>query len=160
MCTCGNCTCGCNETKIEQTEVSQLIQFLTGLNDSYDNIRNQILVLHSLPHVNKAFSMVLRVESQRQVNMSLIDIGDNSAFFGRGQEQQRGNNAGDFKHTMRKKLQLIREIYFVKFATSPDIARIIASNCMVYLTDARTLLNKEKKRELEDEAILLMKLKL
>ncbi|KAL2244055.1 UNVERIFIED_CONTAM: hypothetical protein Sindi_0523500 [Sesamum indicum] len=45
MCTCENCTCVCNRTKIDQSEASQLIQFLMGLNETYDNIRNQILVL-------------------------------------------------------------------------------------------------------------------
>ncbi|KAL0408387.1 UNVERIFIED_CONTAM: hypothetical protein Sradi_1773100 [Sesamum radiatum] len=63
------CTCGSNKTKLEQMEASQLIQFLIGQNESFDNIRNQILVLDPLPHVNIAYSMVLRVKRQRQVNL-------------------------------------------------------------------------------------------
>ncbi|KAK4393927.1 hypothetical protein Sango_1863500 [Sesamum angolense] len=55
LCSCGKCTCGSNKAKTDQIEASQLIQFLTGLNESYDNIRNQILVLDPLPHVNKAY---------------------------------------------------------------------------------------------------------
>ncbi|KAK4382937.1 Retrovirus-related Pol polyprotein from transposon RE2 [Sesamum angolense] len=43
MCSCGLCICGCNKTKADQTDASQLIQFLMSLNDLYDNIRNQIL---------------------------------------------------------------------------------------------------------------------
>ncbi|KAL0332894.1 UNVERIFIED_CONTAM: Retrovirus-related Pol polyprotein from transposon RE1 [Sesamum calycinum] len=82
--------CGSNKAKTDQIEASQLIQFLTGLNKSYDNIRNQILVLDPLPHVNNAYSMVLRVERQRQVNLEFIDSGDNSALMGRGYEI-RGN---------------------------------------------------------------------
>ncbi|KAL0421888.1 UNVERIFIED_CONTAM: Retrovirus-related Pol polyprotein from transposon RE1 [Sesamum latifolium] len=66
MCKCGRCICGSNEAKVEEIEASQLIQFLTGLNESYDSIRSQILVLDPLPHVNKAFSMILRIERQRQ----------------------------------------------------------------------------------------------
>ncbi|KAL0433770.1 UNVERIFIED_CONTAM: hypothetical protein Slati_2711300 [Sesamum latifolium] len=73
MCNCGKCTCESNKAKMDQVEASQLIQFLTGLNESYDNIRNQILMLDPLPHVNKAYSMVLRVERQRQVNLGIID---------------------------------------------------------------------------------------
>ncbi|KAK4407635.1 hypothetical protein Sango_0344500 [Sesamum angolense] len=38
MCTCGKCTCGSNKAKVEQIEAIQLIQFLTDLNESYDNI--------------------------------------------------------------------------------------------------------------------------
>ncbi|KAL0314937.1 UNVERIFIED_CONTAM: hypothetical protein Sangu_2338100 [Sesamum angustifolium] len=79
LCSCGLCVCGCNKTKAEQTDASQLIQFLMGLNDSFDNIRNQILVLEPLPHVNKAYSMVLHVERQRQVNSEFAEIGEQSA---------------------------------------------------------------------------------
>ncbi|KAK4394242.1 hypothetical protein Sango_1895000 [Sesamum angolense] len=50
-----------------------------GLNESYDNIRNQILVLDPLLHVNKAYLMVLRVEQQRKVNLGFSDTGDGSA---------------------------------------------------------------------------------
>ncbi|KAL0433732.1 UNVERIFIED_CONTAM: hypothetical protein Slati_2707500 [Sesamum latifolium] len=97
MCTCGKCTCG---SKVEEMEASHLIQFLTGLNESYDNIYNQILVLEPLPHVNKAFFPVLRVERQRQVNMGSIDSGDNSALLGRGYEY-RGSSGP--KNNMRRK---------------------------------------------------------
>ncbi|KAL0340065.1 UNVERIFIED_CONTAM: hypothetical protein Sradi_4523300 [Sesamum radiatum] len=90
MCTYGKCTCGSNKTKLEQIEASQLIQFLTGLNESYDNIRNQILVLDPLPNFNKAYSMVFRVERQRQVNLGFADLAANSAISGRGQEYRGG----------------------------------------------------------------------
>ncbi|KAL0396193.1 UNVERIFIED_CONTAM: hypothetical protein Scaly_0067700 [Sesamum calycinum] len=50
-----------------------------GLNESYDNIRNQILVLDPLPNVNKAYSVVLRVERQREVNLGFAETGDNVA---------------------------------------------------------------------------------
>ncbi|KAL2238803.1 UNVERIFIED_CONTAM: hypothetical protein Sindi_1072000 [Sesamum indicum] len=50
-----------------------------GLNDSYDNIRSQTLVLEPLPLVNKAYYMVLRIERQRMVNSEYSDIGEGSA---------------------------------------------------------------------------------
>ncbi|KAL0391468.1 UNVERIFIED_CONTAM: hypothetical protein Slati_4531900 [Sesamum latifolium] len=74
MCKCGRCICGSNEAKVEEIEASQLIQFLTGLNESYDSIRSQILVLDPLPHVNKAFSMILRIERHR--NLESIESGE------------------------------------------------------------------------------------
>ncbi|KAJ0016708.1 hypothetical protein Pint_10816 [Pistacia integerrima] len=46
---------------------NRLMQFLVGLNDSFDHIRNQILLMDPLPIINKAYSMVLRVEKQREV---------------------------------------------------------------------------------------------
>ncbi|KAL0428623.1 UNVERIFIED_CONTAM: Retrovirus-related Pol polyprotein from transposon RE1 [Sesamum latifolium] len=79
MCTCGNCTCACNKRKTDQMEANQLMQFLMGLSEPYDNIRSQILVLDPLPSVNKAFSMVILVERQRQVNLEYTETKDNTA---------------------------------------------------------------------------------
>ncbi|KAL0439625.1 UNVERIFIED_CONTAM: Retrovirus-related Pol polyprotein from transposon RE1 [Sesamum latifolium] len=103
MCTCGKCTCGSNKTKLEQMEPSQLIQFLTGLNESFDNIRNQILVLDPLPHVNKEYSMELRVERQRQVNLEFADSTENSAMMERGHEYRGGPSQ---KNNMKRKGQV------------------------------------------------------
>ncbi|KAL0283794.1 UNVERIFIED_CONTAM: hypothetical protein Sangu_2866600 [Sesamum angustifolium] len=43
--------------------------FLMGLNEEYDTVRSQILVTEPLPSINKAYSMILRVERQKQVHM-------------------------------------------------------------------------------------------
>lgn len=62
QCTCGVMDkCECNVSGVFSGILSQtkLIQFLMGLNNSYDAIRSQILVLDPLPSVNKAYSMVL-----------------------------------------------------------------------------------------------------
>ncbi|KAL0383079.1 UNVERIFIED_CONTAM: hypothetical protein Scaly_0595200 [Sesamum calycinum] len=67
-CTCGLCTCGFTRITAEEENLTKLVQFLMGLDDSYDNIRNQILVMDPFPSVNKAYSMVLRVERQRMVH--------------------------------------------------------------------------------------------
>ncbi|KAL0345870.1 UNVERIFIED_CONTAM: hypothetical protein Sradi_4418300 [Sesamum radiatum] len=77
--------------KVEQIEASQLIQFLTGLNESYDSIRNQILMLDPFPHVNKAYSMILRVERQRQVNLELVEPSENTTLLGKVYEHK-GHN--------------------------------------------------------------------
>lgn len=42
-----------------------LCSFLIGLNESYDNIKIQILLMDSLPSINEAYSMILRVKKQR-----------------------------------------------------------------------------------------------
>ncbi|KAL0318650.1 UNVERIFIED_CONTAM: hypothetical protein Sangu_2021200, partial [Sesamum angustifolium] len=86
MCSCGNCTCGSNKAKLEEIEENQLIQFLMGLSEPYDSIRSQILVLDPFPSVNKAYSMVLRVERQRRVNLEYADVGENTAMNTRNME--------------------------------------------------------------------------
>lgn len=61
-----------------------------GLNDSYGHVRNQILLMEPLPSVNRAYSMVLRVEKQRNVQIQFTDTSENIAMstktsgFGRG----------------------------------------------------------------------------
>ncbi|XP_019053042.1 PREDICTED: uncharacterized protein LOC104595553 isoform X2 [Nelumbo nucifera] len=67
------CTCGAARSVSEINGFNKLMQFLMGLNDTYDNIRNQILVMDPLPSINKAYSMVLRVEKQREVHGSYND---------------------------------------------------------------------------------------
>ncbi|KAL0416720.1 UNVERIFIED_CONTAM: hypothetical protein Slati_3503900 [Sesamum latifolium] len=69
-CTCA-CTCTCNVAKATTNLIEQnhLMQFLMGLNEEYDNVRSQILVTEPLPSINKAYSMILRVEKQRKVHM-------------------------------------------------------------------------------------------
>lgn len=62
------CSCGAVKTMSDTLDSSRLMQFLMGLNDTYNSIRGQILLMEPLPNVNKAHSMVLRVEKQREVN--------------------------------------------------------------------------------------------
>ncbi|KAL2241232.1 UNVERIFIED_CONTAM: Retrovirus-related Pol polyprotein from transposon RE1 [Sesamum indicum] len=88
-CTCGLCMCGSNDRNIVQTEAGHLIQFLMGLNDSFDGVRSQILVMEPLPHVDKAYSMVMRVERQRQIHLESMDTGVNTAMYVRNVEHDR-----------------------------------------------------------------------
>lgn len=46
------------------------MQFLKWLNDKYESLRNQILVLDPLPSVYKAYSMALSVEKQIEVHIN------------------------------------------------------------------------------------------
>ncbi|KAL0319642.1 UNVERIFIED_CONTAM: hypothetical protein Sradi_5225700, partial [Sesamum radiatum] len=88
MCSCGQCVCDSNRVKQEEIEENHLMQFLMGLSEPYDNIRSQILVLDPLPSVNKAYSMILRVERQRRVNMEYADVNENSAMLAKGQDHR------------------------------------------------------------------------
>ncbi|KAL0331590.1 UNVERIFIED_CONTAM: hypothetical protein Sangu_1704500 [Sesamum angustifolium] len=64
-CTCG-CAYTCNVAKATVDLIEHhLMQFLMG----YDNVQSQIVVTEPLPSINKAYSMILHVERQRQVHM-------------------------------------------------------------------------------------------
>ncbi|KAL0352289.1 UNVERIFIED_CONTAM: Retrovirus-related Pol polyprotein from transposon RE2 [Sesamum calycinum] len=63
-------------------EQRELMQFLMGLKDEYDTVRSQILVNEPLPSFNVAYSMVLRVEKQRQVHLAEPHEGTDFTFSG------------------------------------------------------------------------------
>ncbi|KAG8661225.1 hypothetical protein MANES_02G220721v8 [Manihot esculenta] len=65
------CSCGSEKLTTEIHNVDHLMQFFMGLNDAFDQVRSQVLLLNPLPTVNKAFSMVLQVESQKEVQTNL-----------------------------------------------------------------------------------------
>ncbi|KAL0325089.1 UNVERIFIED_CONTAM: Retrovirus-related Pol polyprotein from transposon RE1 [Sesamum radiatum] len=93
-----HCNCEYSRTVVDYATSNQLMQFLMGLNDIYDHVRNQILVTDPLPNVNKAYSMILRVEKQRQINLSLHEGNEGAAMFTRaGAYKKDGQNKSDFK---------------------------------------------------------------
>ncbi|KAK8272656.1 hypothetical protein V6Z12_D11G348900, partial [Gossypium hirsutum] len=61
-------TCDCDFTR-RNTHLQQqrLFQFLMGLNETYSNVRSQVLLMQPLPTVNQAYSLVMRDETQREL---------------------------------------------------------------------------------------------
>lgn len=64
-CNCGGCKCGLMKTLTETYASTKTIQLLIGLNESFDAMRNQILMQEPLPNVNRAYATLQNVESQR-----------------------------------------------------------------------------------------------
>ncbi|KAF7838378.1 uncharacterized protein G2W53_006860 [Senna tora] len=73
-CFCGSCTCEVNKRLDEHDSDIKLCPFLMGLHLMYDALRGQIMNLDPLPSVNKAFSMVVRQETQKEVNLSFNNV--------------------------------------------------------------------------------------
>ncbi|CAA0825574.1 Unknown protein [Striga hermonthica] len=95
--------CDCEKGKgvVQQDAETKLIQFLMGLSDVYDNVRNQIMLIDPLPTVNKAYSMLLTAERQRNIQTEYGSKIDNASMvaktgFGRGNSfgQARGATEG------------------------------------------------------------------
>ncbi|KAJ0096195.1 hypothetical protein Patl1_16565 [Pistacia atlantica] len=81
------------------------MQFLMGLNDSFDHVQNQILVMDPLHTINKAYSMILRVEKQREVHVAFVDNLENSAMFAKAQvvkKEANGKTGYKRKDTIKK----------------------------------------------------------
>ncbi|KAG7584438.1 Ribonuclease H-like superfamily [Arabidopsis suecica] len=62
------CNCGKVEELLEDAETSRVIQFLMGLNDSYANIRGQIINKKNRPSLSDIYNMLDQDQSQRNVN--------------------------------------------------------------------------------------------
>ncbi|KAL0362396.1 UNVERIFIED_CONTAM: Retrovirus-related Pol polyprotein from transposon RE2 [Sesamum calycinum] len=57
QCTCNGCTCGLSKAVSDLALFTQLMQFLMGLGEMFDHVRHQLLVMDSIPSVNRAYSM-------------------------------------------------------------------------------------------------------
>lgn len=63
--------CNCDQVKklLEDAETSRVIQFLMGLNDSFANIRGQILNMRPIRGLSEIYNMLDQDESQRIVRV-------------------------------------------------------------------------------------------
>ncbi|KAL1320843.1 uncharacterized protein LOC107636140 [Arachis ipaensis] len=64
------CTCGGAKAFQSHLDKKHVLFFLMGLNDSFSNIRGQILLSDPLPPILKIFSLVLQEERQRAIGMA------------------------------------------------------------------------------------------
>ncbi|KAL0448994.1 UNVERIFIED_CONTAM: hypothetical protein Slati_1455800 [Sesamum latifolium] len=63
------CTCPVHRQIIKREDSRQLMRFLMGLNNTYEHVRSQILLMEPRHHVQKAFFIVLSVEKQLLVQV-------------------------------------------------------------------------------------------
>lgn len=76
---------------------SKTIQFLMGLNETFDPIRNQILMQEPLPNINKVFGMLLNMESQIQVQKGFKEMLNSSVMMTKTQSFSKNGNKGNMK---------------------------------------------------------------
>lgn len=64
--------CACEKSRdfILFVQNQKLLQFLMGLNETYEQARGQILMMIPLPSLNKAYSMLIERESQRSISQT------------------------------------------------------------------------------------------
>lgn len=74
-----HCDCEIGRQVAKEHMEDQVTQMLMGLNDSFDNLKNQIMLLDPLPSLDKVYSMILTAERQRSVQISFADSFDSSA---------------------------------------------------------------------------------
>lgn len=66
---------GCPDSKdtTEHKQRQKLMQFLMGLNETYDQARSHILMTNPTPSVNKAYAMLIERESQGNVTRAYMN---------------------------------------------------------------------------------------
>lgn len=65
-----NCNCDQVKELLEDAETSRVIHFLMGLNDSFENVRGQILNMKPIPGLSKNYNILNQEESQRLVGVT------------------------------------------------------------------------------------------
>ncbi|XP_070009502.1 uncharacterized protein [Nicotiana sylvestris] len=64
---CPGCLCLESKQYSQHFEAQRLLQFLTGLNDSYAQSKSQIMTMTPVPTINKAYSLLVDQENQRNL---------------------------------------------------------------------------------------------
>ncbi|XP_070037155.1 uncharacterized protein [Nicotiana tomentosiformis] len=64
-------SCDCEESRpsVEHLKSQRVLQFLMGLNESYGNVRSNILARRPVDSVNEAYAIVTQEESQRTLGV-------------------------------------------------------------------------------------------
>lgn len=162
--------CGCEESwkYVEHFEYQRLLQFLMGLNESYTQSSNQMLMMVPVPSINKAYSMIFSEESRRSLTFSnpVSDICEGAALFshkneGNGQtykQKQHSNMQGLFAITVISQDILepsITGYMAIQLTTSSKRSLLTSTIQMLMLT---LTLRLEKNRILPLQVTLVLKL--
>ncbi|KAG7533590.1 Retrotransposon Copia-like N-terminal [Arabidopsis thaliana x Arabidopsis arenosa] len=67
VCQCAGCDCDLNSKWMELFERNFVIKFLFGLNDSYEHVRESIIMIDPLPDLEKTLNMVIQHEHQQEI---------------------------------------------------------------------------------------------
>jgi hypothetical protein len=99
VCNCPHkCVCMTGILNVKtQHNLIRTIRFLTGLNDNFDLVRSQILLMDPLPQINKVFSMVIQHERQFVSTSGGLEVEDSKVLINasdakRSQGRGRGSN--------------------------------------------------------------------
>lgn len=69
-CTYGKCVCKANKRLSDLQVLESMMKFLMGLNDSFSQVRTQVLLMDPLPSIRKVYSLLIQKEMQRSITNS------------------------------------------------------------------------------------------
>ena len=59
-CTCGKCVCNVNKRLSDLQVQESVMKFLMGLNDSFSQVRTQVLLIDPLPSISKFYYLLIQ----------------------------------------------------------------------------------------------------
>ncbi|XP_075107200.1 uncharacterized protein LOC142180159 [Nicotiana tabacum] len=106
------CTCG---VEPQCSEGQKLIHFLTRLNETYSNVRSNILMMIHVPSLGKAYSMLLHDESQREIQASRFPfLSESTSFHAKPTPIQNTSTNKSYSHKVsfeNKKTNIVCKYY-------------------------------------------------
>ena len=71
-CTCEKCVCN-NNKRLTNLQVREFVmKFIMGLNDSFSQVRSQVLLMDPIPSLNKVYSLLIQEETQRSTPNAFV----------------------------------------------------------------------------------------
>ncbi|XP_022041112.1 uncharacterized protein LOC110943686 [Helianthus annuus] len=67
-----DCSCGVSHVFAKRDEDQRLVQFLMGLNASYDSVQSNILMMKPIPSISTAYAILIQDEKQREIHSTNI----------------------------------------------------------------------------------------
>ncbi|XP_030963078.1 probable serine/threonine-protein kinase roco5 isoform X2 [Quercus lobata] len=116
VCSCGSCTCNLGQKVSDLQHQDLVVRFLMGLNDSYSQVRAQILLMDPLPSINEVYSLLIQEERECSVKKNLdphmesttlvtkvsSSAGNNNNKNSEGKNDSTCNHCGMMGHTVEK----------------------------------------------------------
>ncbi|KAL2581426.1 hypothetical protein AAZV13_15G184350 [Glycine max] len=79
------CVCDSRKDPGAYREQDYVMRFLMGLNDNFDGVRSQILLMDPLPNVTRVFSMVIQhAVAPSSELQSLVNLAEGKKYMGKG----------------------------------------------------------------------------
>ncbi|XP_071704496.1 uncharacterized protein [Rutidosis leptorrhynchoides] len=94
------CTCISATEHYDHKEMTKLWQFLMGLDESYQQIRSNLLTMDPIPTVKSAYATLSREESHRNSTVSVAKV-QTSAFMSKNNSPANSNNSSNFTRNNR-----------------------------------------------------------
>lgn len=79
------CTCDVSKIMDGIYNKQKVMRFLMGLNNTFESVKDRMLMMGPLPSVSKAYSIVMKFEAQKQISSTFFGSFESVALFNKTQ---------------------------------------------------------------------------